>query len=150
MMEEQTATPRINALIKVGRYAEAATLARQSLATSPESASLNMLLSVASCEIGEYEQAVDAAQRAVALKPENYVAHRTLGWATYKVGRGDEAKQILERALALNPDDLMTHVMLADVLLRTIPRGIPSANAEAFAAGPGDRPPRHRGNSPRS
>ncbi len=97
---------------------------RHGLAADPDSASLNLLLSIASCENGDYDEAVAAAQRAVVLRPENWAAQRTLGWSTYKAGRGDEAIKILTHALSLNPDDAMTHVMLADVQLRTIPRSL--------------------------
>jgi tetratricopeptide (TPR) repeat protein len=77
------------------------------------------------CEATEYDGAVAAARRAVVVRPEHYAAHRTLGWSTYKAGRPEEAKAILTHALSLNPDDVMTHVMLADVLLRSIPRYMP-------------------------
>ncbi len=124
-MEDLATIQRVQALIKLGRFPEAATMARQGLTTNPDSASLNLLLSIALCETGEYDEAVAAARRAVVLRPEHYAAHRTLGWSTYKAGRNDEAKAILTHALSLNPDDVMTHVMLADVLLKTIPRRLP-------------------------
>jgi tetratricopeptide (TPR) repeat protein len=125
MMRELATTQRVQALIKLQRYQEAATTARQGLSETPDSASLNILLAIALCESGDYDEAVAAAGRAVALKPENYAAQRTLGWSTYKAGRIDEAKAILNHALSLNPDDVMTHVMLADVLMKTIPRYLP-------------------------
>ena len=94
---------------------------------------------------------MDAARRAVVLRPENYAAQRTLGWATHKAGRSDEAKAILDHALSLNPDDVMTHVMLADVLVGLDPSRDPQEGAagirRSFA---GDRPPRRRGDPPRS
>jgi Flp pilus assembly protein TadD len=124
-MEDQATIQRVQALIKLGRFPEATTMARQGLTTTPDSASLNLLLSIALCETGDHDEAVAAARRAVALRPEHYAAHRTLGWSTYKAGRADEAKTILTHALSLNPDDVMTHVMLADVLLKTVPRHLP-------------------------
>jgi Flp pilus assembly protein TadD len=124
-MEDLAAVQRIQALIKVGRFSEAVTMARQALTTTPDSVSLNLLLSIALCETGEYDEAVAAARRAVVVRPDNYAAHRTMGWSTYKAGRTDEAKTILAHALSLNPDDVMTHVMLADVLLTSVPRYMP-------------------------
>lgn len=124
-MEDQETIQRVQALIKLGRFPEATTMARQGLTTTPDSASLYLLLSIALCETGEYDEAVAAARRAVVLRPEHYAAHRTLGWSTYKAGRTDEATTILNHALSLNPDDVMTHVMLADVLLKTLPRHLP-------------------------
>ena len=114
-MDGQNAAERVNALIKLGRFPDAVAAARHGLAADPDSASLNLLLSIASCENGDYDEAVAAAQRAVVLRPENSAAQRTLGWSTYKAGRGDEAIKILSHALSLKPDDAMTHVMLADV-----------------------------------
>ena len=123
-MAEQTAAARVNALIKLGRFPEAATLAREGLVTSPNSVTLNVLLAVALCETGDCDGAVAAARRAVALQPENHVTLRTLGWSTGQAGRNDEAKRILTDALSINPDDPMTHLMLADVLVKQA-RGMP-------------------------
>ena len=104
VMDGQNTAERVNALIKLRRFPEAADAARQGLATNPESAALNLLkLSIASCENGAFGEAVAAAERAVTLRPENAVAQRTLGWSTYKAGRADEAIKILERARASIP-----------------------------------------------
>ena len=125
MTNEPNLADRVGALMQLRKYADAAALARQGLATNPESVQLNVLLSTALCQAGRYDDAVDAARRAVVLRPENYATQRTLGWATHKAGRSDEAKAILNHALSLNPDDVMTHVMLADAWLGSIPPGIP-------------------------
>jgi Flp pilus assembly protein TadD len=109
---------RVDALLKAGRSADAARLAREALADDPENVVLLKLLTLAVLDTGEFAEACDVAQRTVSLSPDDAAALRNLGYATYKCGDTAQAGQILDRSLALRPDDSLTVAMRADVLMR--------------------------------
>lgn len=113
-----SARERARALVDLGRYPEAAAVAREALAATPDDFGSLVLLAVALCESDQAGEALPAAQQAVALRPDSAHAHRTLGWVTYRLGRYDEAAAILAHALTLNPHDAETHVMRGEAMLK--------------------------------
>ena len=116
------ARERARALVKLGRYPEAAAAARDGLASTPDDPGLVLLLAVAMCESGEAAEALPVAQQAVALRPYDARAHRTLGWVIYKLGRHGEAAQQLAYALSLDPHDPESHIMRAEACIKQAQR----------------------------
>lgn len=117
MDDEEHRIERVAALLELGRYAEAATAARDELAHSPQSGPLHQLLAHALIELDDVPGALRHARSATAAEPESPEALILLSGTLAEVGAGPEAREAAIRAIHLAPDEWQAHVAYAHALL---------------------------------
>ncbi len=92
-----------NALMQLGRFAEAAAAYEQAIQLNPASSRAHNNLAVALAEQGQFELASAAYQQALHLDPSYAEAHFNLGNAMYAQGRHLQAVACFDCALKLAP-----------------------------------------------
>jgi tetratricopeptide (TPR) repeat protein len=98
-----------------GQYAEAETILRSILQSSPRNPIALNNLGYFFVERGEnLQEALDLIQRAIAIDPTNPSYLDSLGWAYFKLGRTDEAIRQLEEAARLDDTSATIHEHLGD------------------------------------
>jgi tetratricopeptide (TPR) repeat protein len=118
-MSEQTASSAIargEALIDLGRHAEAVEAFRAAVAAEPESLEPYWRLAAALVSVDPRE-ALGVAETAVRLGPEEAPSHTVLAAALHALGRYREAVEAAEEAVRLEPEAAFVHEILADVRL---------------------------------
>ena len=120
---------RAQALLEVGREAEAADVARRVLEDHPDHATALGVLAEAlrtSDPPGSYA----AAQEALRLAPSDPWIHIVAAWSAETTGRGPEARRLIRSAIDLDPDNPSGHQGAAQILAKdpsTRPAAITSA-----------------------
>jgi tetratricopeptide (TPR) repeat protein/SAM-dependent methyltransferase len=107
-----------NALMDLGRTAEAEASYRRALALRPDYAAAHNNLGNVLQSRGEYQQAEACYRRALALEPCYILAHDNLGVALLEQAKSAEAEASSRRALALKPDYAAAYSNLGNALLR--------------------------------
>lgn len=133
-MDHDQLVERANALLELGRPAEAEQAAHEALATDPASSPALVVLARALTEQRRHDEAVVAAQDAVAADPEAGDAYVELAWALVGDDRADEAVTAARTAVGLEPHQWVTHHALGWSLLRTTPPRHEDARAAATRA----------------
>ena len=93
-----------NALVKQGRFAEAAESYSQELSVDPKCAEASHNLGTALENLGRHSQAVVCYQKAIALNPAYAEAYNNLGVTYTHAGRLEDAIASYRQALALDPN----------------------------------------------
>jgi tetratricopeptide (TPR) repeat protein len=112
-----SALARGQALLDVGRPAEAADAFRAAIAAEPEWLEPRCRLALAQLSSGSAREALEAADGAVALDPEEEWPQRLRALALLSLGKKREALTAAEIAVALEPENALAHEVLADVRL---------------------------------
>lgn len=115
------ALEQAEALLDVGRPAQAGDVLARHLATAPDDAYALCLLSRARLGTGATADALEVALRAVALAPDAEWPHRLASIALLHTGQVSEAVRAAREAVRLEPDDWRTHVQLARALCAPTP-----------------------------
>ncbi|MBS0375215.1 MAG: tetratricopeptide repeat protein [Proteobacteria bacterium] len=106
-----------NALLRVGREAEALGCFDAVLAREPGSANAHNNRGSALKRLGRLAEARAAFARAAALDPKHATARTNLGVALADAGEWDDAIRVLDEAVALDPCNLEARGELAGVLV---------------------------------
>jgi tetratricopeptide (TPR) repeat protein/SAM-dependent methyltransferase len=106
-----------NALMDLGRTAEAEASYRKALALKPDYAAARNNLGTLLQGRGEHKQAEACYRRALALDPRYTEAHDNPGVALLEQAHSAEAEASCRRALALNPDHAAAYSNLGNALL---------------------------------
>lgn len=93
-----------NALLGLGRPAEAAERYRRALAIDADHAAAHFNLGVLAMDQGHPREAAASLTRATVLRPDHAAAHRLLGSALSSLGELDAAEGSLRRAQSLQPE----------------------------------------------
>jgi Flp pilus assembly protein TadD len=101
------------ALLDLGRFAEAGQVAAARLATDPQNADALTVLAHVAREQGHHDHAVEAARRAVAADPTHEGAWRALTVAHLAAGDADEALGAAIEKVRLEPDDWTGHLLVS-------------------------------------
>lgn len=118
MDEQERRIAHVEALLELGRGAEAERSARQALATEPESAPVAHLLARSIWLQDRPTDAVAHARVAVRLDPEEADHLMLLAALLLESGGEAEARQVAHSAVGLDPDNWLTHWLFAGVLLQ--------------------------------
>jgi tetratricopeptide (TPR) repeat protein len=119
-------------LTKLGRYDEAETALRNTLALYPDKVQAHYFLAVVLFIQGDqvlgrdrgvpeaarakYRESAAHARRALERKPDHGLAHLFLGRALLLLGRRDEGLKELRAAVACKPEEAQTHLFLGEAL----------------------------------
>ena len=106
-----------NALMDLGRLAEAAASYRRALEIKPDFAEAHYNLGNALKDLGRLDDAVASYRRALQIEPEDAEAHYNLGVVLMNLGRLDDAVASHRRALEIKPDYAAAHYNLGIVLM---------------------------------
>lgn len=120
---------RIESLIDLGRYAEAAELLRTLLAAEPNDGELYGLYAQALVGLDDHFGALEAGNRVVALSPDDEWGHRICAIALRGIGNHAGAVTAAANAVRLGPLHAVTHKQYAVAAL-----AIPHRRQEARAA----------------
>lgn len=101
---------------QAGRFAEAETLYRQTLAAAPAHADCHHLLGGLALQTGRYELAAEMFAKAIALDSRVAEFHYNSAIASWLLGRPEEAIAGFESALAIRPAFVEALCDLGDVL----------------------------------
>jgi len=104
------------ALIGLGRYAEAAETLGLAVALQPGAARVHASLGVALLELGETQAALARFEAALALQPAFAEAHNSRGLALHRLARMDEAVASFDQAIRLQPSQPAAYVNAANAL----------------------------------
>ncbi len=99
----KTVRERGGALLKEGRFSEAAEVLREAVAQDSTDELAWRWLGAALGAAGDVEESIRAFSRAIALSPQSPKNHFNLAIALEKQGEFREAKARLHRALTLDP-----------------------------------------------
>lgn len=119
------------ALLKEGRYPEAATAFEEVLRRDYTRFEAHLGLGVALVKAGRLEEARFAFQQMALLFPESYEAQYNLGQVLLRLGRSEEAAQALAKAVELRPTE-EAYLALAGALAQS---GKAKEAAEALRKG---------------
>lgn len=124
---------RMEALLSIGRYADAEVSIRSELALAPDSAELHHLLARALVCQDRAPAALEHARIAAALEPESPDILHLYAGTLAEVGDGQQAYAVAVRAVRLAPDEWRSHVAVAHALTFGV-RGLPALRAAETAA----------------
>lgn len=110
------------ALLDVGRPAEALRVLTLAAAQDPDNPRLHCLIALAHIRLNQPDAATDAAERAVALDPDQEWSHRLVSVASIQTGNVVRARREAEEAVRLAPGLPEPHQHLARTLVRTRPK----------------------------
>lgn len=141
-----TARDQGAALMKLGKFADAAAALRRAVEENPGDEASWRFLGGALASSGDASGAVRAFERAVALVPQSAKNHYNLAVAFQSAGQLYEAKTHLEQAIALDPgyDQAKATLDALSAQGETRGYGVPQATADA-APMPPAAPPRPHG-----
>lgn len=105
------------ALIAVGRLADAVPLLQRAIAAEPESAYPRCVLAGCLIDMGRHEDARKMAESAIALSPEFSPAHRMHSLALLELGKRQAALDAAGEAVRLSPSDPDAMMALAEAQL---------------------------------
>jgi Flp pilus assembly protein TadD len=117
--QRDPAEPQIRcgtALIRQGKFAEAAAVFRQAILLSPNNPTAFSNLAAALGSLGQLEQAIAASRQAIALKPDFAEAYSNLGVAFEKQGRIEDAIAAYHRSVSLRGDYARGYINLGSAL----------------------------------
>lgn len=117
MDEQERRIAHVEALLELGRGAEAERSARQALATEPESAHVAHLLARSIWLQDRVAEAVVHARTAARLDPGEVEHLIQLAGVLLESAQPQEAHDVALRAVGLDPDNWVTHWILAGALL---------------------------------
>lgn len=106
-----------DALIRLGRAAEAIPHCEQAVRIKPDYALAFANWGSALAQAGRLEEAVERLARALQIQPDLPEAHFNLGRALLRMGRPTEAVDHLEQTIQLNAMDAEAHYELGNALL---------------------------------
>ena len=130
---------RAQAMLSVGRPAEAAAVLSRLVASNPGNGRLFCMLASAQLGLRQNEQALDSARQAVALLPESDWAHRLVSLALVRLSQPEAAEQAARQAVRLAPGNWQSYSSLAQAkLAQTDSKGAAEAAAEARRLAPGE------------
>jgi tetratricopeptide (TPR) repeat protein len=104
------------ALIGLGRYAEAAQALGRAVTLQPGAARAQASLGVALMELGDIQAALARFEAALALQPGFAEAHNSRGLALHRLSRMDEAVASFDQAIRLQPSQPGAYVNAANAL----------------------------------
>lgn len=107
------------ALIDLGRPAEALAVLARASALDPDAMRPHALRASSLIALERYDEAREAATAAITRAPEDSDAHRLLSLAQLRTGMQKPAMQTALQAVALDPDEALNYVMLAETLQAT-------------------------------
>jgi Flp pilus assembly protein TadD len=107
------------ALIDLGRPAEALPVLARASALDPDAMRPHALRASSLIALERYDEAQEAATAAITRAPEDSDAHRLLSLAQLRSGEQKLAKQTALQAVALDPEQSLNYVMLAEALQST-------------------------------
>ncbi len=136
--EARTLLARATAALQAGDFAGAETLARQVVATAPETGDGWHMLGLALANLGRTDEALAAFDEAAARYRLNAEPLVVKGDLLLTLDRPDAARQAFEAATARDPSNWRGHDGLARVALR---EGRPDAALEAYARAAEAAPP---------
>ena len=102
---------------KSNHIAEAASLARQAVESSPADADAHLLLGTILFQEGRVDQAIAEARRTIQLAPDHPKAASSLFAWLYRLGRKEEAAAACAESLRVDPFNPQFHLGMARVLL---------------------------------
>lgn len=118
MDEQERRIAHVEALLELGRGAEAERSVRQALAAEPESAHVAHLLARSIWLQDRPTDAVSHARVAVQIDPEDADHLLLLAALLLESDGAEEARQVALSAVGLDPDNWLTHWLFAAVLLQ--------------------------------
>jgi tetratricopeptide (TPR) repeat protein len=104
---------RVDALLRLGKFAEAIRILNIALASDPQDADLLNQLAWAHRESDDPTEAVKAAERAIAADPEFGRPYRALAWARWDLGNSRAALEAARMATRLDPEDAQSWAAIA-------------------------------------
>jgi tetratricopeptide (TPR) repeat protein len=104
------------ALIGLGRYAEAAEALGRAVTLQPGAARAQASLGIALLQLGDTAAALGRFEAALALQPAFVEAHNSRGLALHRLSRMDEAIASFDQAILLRPADPSAYVNAANAL----------------------------------
>lgn len=102
------------ALIRQGRWEDAATELMEAVRCCPTLAEAYVALGGIYLQKGELDACVNANKNALAARPRFSLPYGNLGFAYMQMGQPEFAVQVLERAITLNPKFVQAHATLAN------------------------------------
>jgi tetratricopeptide (TPR) repeat protein len=105
----EQAIQRARALCELGRFDEAAAMARRAASVNPDDADTWCLLAQALIGLDDDHAALDAARKATALAPEDEWPHRLRSIALRSLNRYDEALAAAQRSVQAGPYSWQAH-----------------------------------------
>ena len=129
---QEDAVRRATVLISLGRFAEAAVVARAELAREPGNWRAATVLADAELRQNHLKEARTAAERAVSLAPDQEWTHRALAVVLTRLGQGPAARHEALEAVRLAPESSRAYVALVSALL--LVRDLSGAQAAAERA----------------
>ena len=96
---------RVDALLGLGKSAEAIRILTIALASDPQDADLLTQLAWAHRQAGDRVEAVRAAERAIAADPEFGRPYQILAWARWDQGNSHAALEAARTAARLDPEN---------------------------------------------
>ena len=105
------------ALIAVGRHADAVPLLQRAIVAEPESSYPRCVLAGCLIDIGRHDDARKMAESAIALSPEFSPAHRMHSLALLELGNHKDALGAAGEAVRLSPSDTDAMMALAEAQL---------------------------------
>jgi Flp pilus assembly protein TadD len=135
---ETVALQRANALCELRRFAEAAALLHQTIASHPENAEAWSLLAAAELGTGNNEACLQAAETAISLDPESEWPHRLASAALRRMGRIGESIHQAREAIRIDSNSWPAFIELARSLMhnKTDLKEAREAAARALALAP--------------
>lgn len=106
---------RVGALSRAGRWAEAAALARQTVARYSLNPQQHNILGAALAQLGLYDEALIHSEAGAAGAPASAIALYNLATVYRYLGRQQDAEQMYNRVLAINPAESLTYASLASM-----------------------------------
>ncbi|MBV9622476.1 MAG: tetratricopeptide repeat protein [Acidobacteria bacterium] len=110
-----------------GKYTEAETSLKQSLAIEPDQIAASYYLALTYDAIGDDERAIPIFRNLVSVHPQHAPSYVKLGGVLVRRHQYDEARQDLERGVSLDPESVEAHYQLG-VLLRRLGKTEESEN----------------------
>lgn len=107
------------ALIDLGRPAEALAVLARAAALDPDAMRPHALRASSLIALERYDEAAQAATDAITRAPEDSDAHRLLSFAQLRTGNDKPARETALQAVALDPEEALNYVMLAEALQAT-------------------------------
>ena len=108
----------INSLMERKRYKEAATLAQEGLATSPDSMELALMLGQILSLSGDVNQSISAYSKASGLQPSSPLPYMGMAETYSRAKNASAAEQNLRKALSLKSDHLPAQTALLAIAMQ--------------------------------
>lgn len=120
-MDDTGALARVEALVELGRHAEAESMLARVLADRPDDHRAWCLLALARDGLSHWAEMLQAANHAVAVTPDHEWGHRLASIALARLEMTEEAVRAAAEAVRLDPHGWRTHLQYSLVAAR-LPR----------------------------